>query len=68
MQIKKKILNEKNIDLKTQRCKMYLKKYVFSFFGAEWGLRMKAERKEEGESKSHFLMLSRRAAVLYCVA
>lgn len=47
------------------------KVYVFSFSGrggCTGGLRMKAERKEEGKSKSHFLMLSRRTAVLYCVA
>lgn len=46
----------------------FSKVYVFSFFWAGWGLWVKAERKKEGESKSHFLMLSRRAAVLYCVA
>ncbi len=54
---------------KIYKCMMHLKKSVFfPFFGIVWGLQMKAERKEEGESKSHFLMLSRRAAVLYCVA
>lgn len=47
---------------------MDLKKYVFFLFWLRWGLRVMAERKEEGYSKSHFLMLSRRAAVLYCVA
>lgn len=49
-------------------CDGFLKVYVFSFSWVGWGLWVKAERKEEGESKSHFLMLSRRAAVLYCVA
>lgn len=43
------------------------KRICFCFLG-RWGMRVEAERKEEGYSKSHFLMLSRRASVLYCVA
>lgn len=63
---------QKNLSMKKDRLKIYMygafKTVCFSFFGVGWGLWMKAGRKEEGASKSHFLMLSRRAAVLYCVA
>lgn len=44
------------------------KKNISYFFGLQRGLGVEAKRKEVGENKSHFLMLSRRAAVLYCVA
>lgn len=39
----------------------------FFSLGAK-GVAVEAERKEEGRNKGHFLMLSRRTAVLYCVA
>lgn len=48
-----------------------LKKVEFFFhifLGLQRVVGEEAERKEVGENKSHFLMLSRRAAVLYCVA
>lgn len=43
--------------------------FFFSLFWEQWGSRVQGTGgRRRGLSKSHFLMLSRRAAVFYCVA